>query len=231
MVGGLLPLTTIDFPGKLASVIFLKGCNLRCSYCHNPGLLDSSEEDTITWDQIFSFLHRRKGFLEGVVLSGGEPLFHPNIFEIIEEIRSMNFEVALHTNGSFTEKLEQILEKRTVSFVAMDIKAPFDEYHLISKQGNGLPVKRSAALLAQSMITSEFRTTYHPSLMNDASLLKIADYLQTIGAEKYVLQKFRHGKIFQPNLPLPVKNWVQSETLRTLKSCFKKFEVRGENKV
>lgn len=227
-VGGLQPFTLIDFPGLMAAVVFLQGCNLRCSYCHNPGLLDSKGPGDITWPEVIEFLEKRRGFLEGVVFSGGEPLMQDGIEDAVRRVRDMGYQVALHTNGFFPERLELLLFQNLLSYVAMDIKSSSDGYRTSFGVDTTDPVVRSARLLAGSGINHEFRTTVHPQIITDGDILRVADMLQGIGADHFILQKFRPGNVLDPDLKASGADWVRTATVRELAKRFRNFEVRGD---
>lgn len=226
-IGGLQPFTTIDFPGKLAAVLFLQGCNLRCSYCHNPGLVEGPGEN-LPWDSVWKFLKGRQGLLDGVVISGGEPTISPDLEEMMQDIKGLGFEVALQTNGCFPKRLEPLLDDGLLSFVAMDVKAPFARYHQVTRVGEGRSVRDSAEMLVKSGLPYEFRTTVHPDLLDDEAVLELAEELQGLGAQSFVLQKYQPGKVLDPRLPVPFSPYLIPETVNRLRSTFSTFSVRGE---
>jgi len=228
LVGGLQPFTMIDFPGRLAAVVFLQGCNLRCSYCHNPGLLDVKQPGDTTWTEVVSFLEKRRGFLEGVVFSGGEPLMQPGIDDAVRRVHDMGYEVALHTNGFFPARLESLLFQKLLSYVAIDIKSSSDGYKSSFGVETSDPVVRSARLLAGSGIRHEFRTTVHPQIITDKDILRVADMLEGIGVDHFILQKFKPGNVLDPELKESGADWVRAATVRELARRFRRFEVRGD---
>ena len=128
MICGLQKMTLLDFPGKVACTVFLGGCNFRCPFCHNSDLLKGSSQNVIEKEEFFEFLASRKGKLDGVCITGGEPLLQPDTVEFIKEIRSLGFLVKLDTNGSFYEKLQYIIENKLCDYVAMDVKNSLAEY-------------------------------------------------------------------------------------------------------
>jgi pyruvate formate lyase activating enzyme len=225
-VGGIQPLTTIDFPGRLACVLFLKGCNLRCSYCHNPEFLEATGPTEYTWDQVGAFLERRKTFLDGVVLSGGEPTVHCNLEDAITRIRTMGFEIALHTNGCFPDRLETLIKGKLLDYVALDIKAPFGEYGLVTSIGDGKGVAESIRLLSESGVSYEVRTTVHPDLLSDGNIMQIASTLKKYRVPRFFLQMFKHGRIFDPGLSHPSSAYLKPSTLDQLRQDFPEFSVR-----
>ena len=165
-VGGLVPFTTIDYPDQLAAVVFCQGCPWRCRYCHNRELLDAAAPGTIPWDEVLAFLVRRRGLLDAVVFSGGEPTMHPGLIHAIREVRSMEFRIGLHTGGAFPEALEELLPH--LDWVGMDIKTTFPDYERITGvPGSGEAARRSAALVRASGVNHRFRTTVEPDLLCD----------------------------------------------------------------
>ena len=191
-IGGVNRLTTIDYPEHLAAVVFTQGCPWRCPYCHNWPLLDVNDEDAVKWSSVLDILRRRKDFLDGVVFSGGEPTLWPELGCCLEEVVKMGFDVALHTNGAFPERLKNILKKGLVNWVAMDIKAPFEEYQDITGvPHSGEAARKSAGILLSSEVDVEFRTTVHPEMLSRKQVADIAETLYNLGAGKYVIQKCR----------------------------------------
>jgi len=201
MVGGLTRLTTVDFPGYLAAIIFTQGCPWRCRYCYNWPLLNPAEETAISWVEVMDFLARRRVLLEGVVFSGGEPTFWPHLSDYIREVRQLGFAVALHTNGAYPEQLLSLLEERLVDWVALDLKAPFDDYQRINGiPGSGNTVRRSMELVLQTRVPCEMRTTIHPELLTIQDILTIARSVFEAGVKRYVLQKCRTEYSLDPDL-------------------------------
>lgn len=180
----------IDFPGKISCIVFTIGCNFRCPYCHNPELvLHKFFPKPIIEKDFFNFLKKRKGKLEGVVITGGEPLLQNDILDFLDKIKSMGFLVKLDTNGSFPEILEKAIMKNLLDYIAMDIKAPFDLYPLITQVKVDIQkIKKSIDLIMNSGISYEFRTTVVKNLLKPKDIIKIAHQIK--GAKLYVLQKF-----------------------------------------
>lgn len=188
-IGGLTPLTTIDFPGHLAAVVFCQGCAWRCPYCHNPHLLPVNEKGD-GWEMLQAFLKPRRGLLDGVVFSGGEPLFQSGLADAMEGIKSMGFKVALHTAGTHPGRLRRILPR--LDWVGLDIKTSFARYpQLTGIAGSGTKAKESLALLLESGIDYEVRTTADPNLLNRKILIELAEQLADTGVTRYALQEYR----------------------------------------
>ena len=128
-VAGLVPFTSIDFPGYLAAVIFFQGCPLRCPFCHNPNLQPLTDS-TQTWEEALAFLKTRKKRLDGVVMSGGEPLMQSSVVQMLKQLNDLGFKTALHTSGVYPEKLQEVLP--LLDWVGLDIKGPWDKYDILS---------------------------------------------------------------------------------------------------
>ena len=171
-IGGLLPFTTIDYPDRLAAVVFCQGCPWRCPYCHNRELLDAAAPGAIPWKEILTFLERRKGLLDAVVFSGGEPTLQPELLQAIDTVRGMGFLAGLHTSGAYPERLRRLLPR--LDWVGMDIKAPFPDYESVTQApGSGEAAERSAALVQASGVSHRFRTTVDPRLLSDGQVAEL----------------------------------------------------------
>jgi len=202
IIGGLVKFSLNDYPGKTSAVIFTRGCNFRCRYCHNPELvLPEKYAPEIPLSQIYSFLESRKGKLDAVCITGGEPTQHSDLPEMLKKIKEMGFLLKLDTNGSRPEMLETIIKparhasqgdaggEGNINYIAMDIKAPFEDYEKIT----GVPIaveklKKSINLIINSGLSHEFRTTIVKSLTSFDDLRKIAESIK--GADNYFLQRF-----------------------------------------
>ena len=197
IIKGLQRLTLLDFPGRVGCTIFLGGCNLRCPFCHNGGIV-RGEEDDISLEELLSFLDSRVGRLQGVCVSGGEPTLYSDLPELLSEIKSRGFEVKLDTNGTNPELLDRLINDGLVDYVAMDIKNSQEKYPktagLFSKteaENSKLidNIKTSAALLMQGRVDFEFRTTLVRELHDESDMISIGKWLA--GGEKYFLQTYR----------------------------------------
>ncbi len=175
-IGGLLKFTLIDFPGRPAAVIFTQGCNFRCRYCHNPELVyPHLFTEPVAEEEIDAFLKRRQGTLEGVVVSGGEPTLFDDLPQFLAKIKSMGYAVKLDTNGTRPDMIKELLDKKLVDFIAMDLKAPLEKYALITGVDFNFSIlHQSMDLIRQSGIGYEFRTTYDKEVLTDADIEKLA---------------------------------------------------------
>ncbi len=189
-VGGLTPLSTTDWPGMLAAVVFCQGCPWRCGYCHNPDLIPPRGEHEIPWEEVLSFLRRRQGLLDAVVFSGGEPTLQADLANAMREVRALGFKIGLHTGGMYPKKLATVLP--FVDWVGMDVKAPFADYaQITAAAGSGEPALAGLQTLLASGVAHEIRTTVHPALLPDAALTALAHDLAARGVKRYVIQAFR----------------------------------------
>lgn len=180
----------VDYPGKIAAVVFTQGCNLNCHYCHNRKLLSNKEVTNIVSNiEIFDFLKERKDFLDAVVITGGEPTLQSGLEEFITHVKKLGFNTKLDTNGTNPEIVKRLIDNKLVDYIAMDIKAPLDKYKDICGGSEYLyKIDRSIDLLLGSKIDYEFRTTFTPRL-KDEDVIRIAKRIK--GAKAYALQQFR----------------------------------------
>ena len=212
---GFLKLTLLDYPTKTACTLFTKGCNFRCPFCHNATLvLPCAEQEVYTEEDVLSFLHKRQGILDGVCVTGGEPLLHPGLEAFLEKIKMLGFSVKLDTNGSFPERLKALIDRRLIDHVAMDLKNTPEKYAMTA----GVPeldmtsVRQSVSLLLQNLVSYEFRTTVVAEFHTIQDIGEIAKWIQ--GASAYYLQNFEDsGDLIGSDL-----HAVTHETLDAMRS-------------
>lgn len=193
LVGGLQRWSTVDWPGQLVATVFAQGCPWDCPYCHNPELLPFGE-GAIAWADVVAFLHGRRGLLDGVVFSGGEPTAQAALAGAIAEVRAMGFGAALHTNGAFPERLEELLPH--LDWVGLDVKAPFAEYEQVTGvPGSGPRARASLRALVRSGVPHQVRTTVHPALLDEAALGRLRADLEAEGATGWVRQEYRDAGV------------------------------------
>lgn len=189
-IGGITPFSTVDWPGKLACVAFLAGCPWRCPYCQNH-VLQHGDAATLDESDLVAFLQRRRGLLDAVVFSGGEPLAQPGVVDAARRARELGFEVGLHTCGAYPERLLETLPY--VDWVGLDVKAPWDVYDAITKaNGTAALAQRSLDAALAFGVGLEVRTTWHPGLLSADDISSIAHDLAARGVRTWAVQAYRH---------------------------------------
>lgn len=183
-IGGFMKQSFVDFPATISAVIFTSGCNLNCWYCHNRQLIDGTQEE-YTLDGILEFLESRKGFLDGVVISGGEPTLQPDLLDVIKELKSRGFRVKLDTNGTNPQVLKQVLPH--LDYVAMDVKNSLQNYHKTVGVVNTDAIKQSIEILKNGTCDYEFRMTFSPDITFE-DVEEIGKLIQ--GAPRFALQTY-----------------------------------------
>ena len=206
VIGGLQKFSLADFPGKIAAIVFSQGCNFRCPYCHNPELVDPARYATpILQEEVFQFLATRKGQLQGVVVTGGEPTQQEDLPEFLAAIKDLGLAIKLDTNGSNPALLGEVLARGLVDYLAMDIKAPLGSYSRVAGVQVGTEdIEKSMRLVMGSGVAHEFRTTYLESLLSKDDMRGIAELVR--GCHLFVLQSFRSAKTLDPDIhgqPMP----------------------------
>lgn len=210
-IGGLQKITLLDFPGAVACTVFTSGCNLRCPFCHNAPLVDALGDDELFGEELlFDLLNKRKGVLDGVAITGGEPLMQRDIEEFISKIKALGFKVKLDTNGTYPEKLKSLLQKELLDYVAMDVKAPVENYGAVAgTDAFGEKIKESIKLLIGCNIPYEFRTTVVKELHSEDDFHKIGELIK--GAKAYYIQCFKDsGNILGDGLSAPSKEDLEN---------------------
>lgn len=186
-IGGLQKLTLLDFPGHVACTVFLQGCNFRCPFCHNAPLVLGT--DVISEEEILRFLKKRQGLLDGVAITGGEPLLSTGLDALLEKIKALGYRVKLDTNGSFPARLRELIDRQLVDYVAMDVKNAREKYALTAGADGMLPaVEESVRVLLRGLVPYEFRTTVVDELHEPEDFAAIGRWLS--GAQAYYLQAF-----------------------------------------
>jgi len=188
-VGGLAPLSTVDWPGELAAVVFAQGCPWNCTYCHNPHLLPAGE-GCVPWADVIAFLQTRVNLLDGVVFSGGEPTVQAALGDAMREVRALGFKIGLHTGGPHPRRFAEVLP--LVDWVGFDVKAPFADYEGITGvAGSGERALASLRALVESGVDFEVRTTVHPDLLGEEDLERLSIELAEEGVARWAVQAYR----------------------------------------
>ncbi len=229
-IGGLQKNTLIDYPGRIAATVFLCGCNFRCPFCYSGELVlpeKIKKQPKIPESDFFDFLQKRKGLLEGVVICGGEPTVHKELPDFCQKIKDLGFLVKLDTNGSNPEMLKDLIEKKLVDYVAVDVKAPQEKYEFFSGKKLVKKVEESVNILKEGQVDYEFRTTVAPGLKKE-DILNLSDWIA--GKEvNYFLQEFNNQKeVLNPDiLNLPVfKKEELEEIIKKIRPKFKTCQLR-----
>ena len=227
-IQGLQKLTLLDYPGKVACTIFFAGCNFRCPFCHNASLVTHIDpEENIPREEVFAFLRKRAGILDGVCITGGEPLLAPDLEAFIWEIKALGYEVKLDTNGSNAEKLKHLVKAGIIDYVAMDIKNSPEKYGMtIGIEGYEMSnVMQSAAFLMEGHVPYEFRTTVVREFHKREDFEAIGQWLE--GADRYYLQSFvDSGDLIQPGLRGYTKE-IMEQALEIVRQYIPAADLRG----
>jgi len=241
-IGGLQKLTLIDFPGKLAGTVFLIGCPFRCPFCYNlelvmPELIEKHAQrgHPISQKEFFNFLREKKGLLEGVCITGGEPTANSDLPDFCQKIKEMGFLVKLDTNGYDPEMMKKLIDEKLIDYVALDVKAPKEKYGKLIGIENRVfveriikNIERSVEILKEGKIDYEFRTTVVPTLLEKEDILKIGKWLSSLSPgqklPKYFLQNFRPEKTLDPSFE-KIKPYDNSYLLEIQKAISPFFEV------
>ena len=225
-VGGITPFTATDYPGKLAAVVFVQGCPWACGYCHNPHLQLRLQKSPLQWSKVLGLLEKRAGLIDTVVFSGGEPTLDPAIGSAIKDVRAHGFQIGLHTGGSYPQRLAELLPQ--VDWVALDIKAPFTRYEIVTGiADSGLQALACAEAVLASGKEYELRTTVHPALLSEVDILDIARTLAAMGVKNYALQVFRpQGCRTKELKSIAVAGYPSNALVQQLSGMFEKFSYR-----
>lgn len=220
-IGGIEPFSTVDWPGKLACVAFCAGCPWRCPYCQNH-LLQRADAGTLDEGALFLLLARRRGLLDGVVFSGGEPLAQAELVDVARRVRELGFSVGLHTCGAFPERLRQVLPY--VDWVGLDVKAPWNAYDRVSRAtGTGELARESLEAVLAAGVDLEARTTWHPDLLSTEDLRVIAHELASRGVRTWAVQAYRAAGTAGE---LPNETVYPSDVPADLPALFETYEFR-----
>ncbi len=227
IISGLLKLTLLDFPGKTAATVFLGGCNMRCPFCHNSGIVLSPKDTEISESEVFAYLERRVGILDGVCVTGGEPLLSAEIDTFLETIKALGYEIKLDTNGTFPEKLESLVSRGLVDYVAMDIKNCPEKYPetVGISDFDVTPILRSVEFLKSGKVAHEFRTTAVREFHDEECFEKIGEWLGD--GESYFIQKFvDSGACIKEGLT-PLSDELMQNCLKGARKYVTNAQLRG----
>lgn len=223
---GISKLSLLDYPGKMSAILFTRGCNFRCPFCHNGLTLLENSSEEIPFEEILEFLRKRKGVLDGVVISGGEPTLMPDIKEKIIAIRELGYSIKLDSNGTNPDILEDLIKLKLVDFVAMDIKNSLEKYSFTTdSEVKLMNIRKSINILQDSGIDYEFRTTLVKEFHGEEDILKIGELLK--GSKALYLQQFKVSDgVLNKNLH-PVDEDLANKFKNILEKYINKVELRG----
>lgn len=227
-IAGIIKQSFVDYPGCIAAAIFVHGCNMNCVFCHNRHILGCEAKNNCIDDkQALNLLEKRKRFLDGVVISGGEPTLQPDLEVFIQKSKQMGYLIKLDTNGTRPEVVRKLIEKGLLDYIAMDVKAPLEKYSEICRCGiDQKSIIESMSVIMNSGVDYEFRTTCCPQL-DDNDLVEIGRLVY--GAKKYVLQQYRktdeNGRYAGYEM---VRGFHSNAVRDMLRNCVEVFEVRGD---
>ncbi|HEY8444227.1 MAG TPA: anaerobic ribonucleoside-triphosphate reductase activating protein [Clostridia bacterium] len=218
-IAGYIKNSFVDYPAHISCAVFLGGCNFDCWYCHNRPYIRSAGD--IDADEALEFLKSRKGWIQGVVITGGEPTLNKELPEFIKKVKDLGYPVKLDTNGSRPDVLKSLIDQGLIDYVAMDYKAPLEKYALVA----GVPVdilaiKKSVEIIMNSGIDYEFRTTFAPTLTKE-DIVKIVQEIK--GAKRYSLQQYRHDEMYCEILGQQIRPHSKEYFLETLEEVKKIF--------
>ena len=230
LLGGVQKFSAIDYPGKLSAIVFTIGCNFRCPFCHNPELVlpeQIKDQPIFSEKEFFNFLKERKGLLDGVCITGGEPTVQSDLSNFIQKIKNLGYLVKLDSNGSNPKVLRDLLEKKIVDYLAMDIKSPLEKYSLATGVEINLDDIKESIELVKQFPKYEFRTTVVPDLIQKEDIEAIGHWLK--GSSLYTLQQYHQDKTIDPEYEKkePYSDEIIKSFAQVAKPFFKKVEVKG----
>lgn len=226
-IHGLQKMTLLDFPGHVACTVFTGGCDMRCPFCHNYELVDGSAPPIMEEEELFAFLEKRRGLLDGVAFTGGEPCLQKNLPDLMKRVKQMGYSIKLDTNGNHPDMLRRMMEEGLLDYVAMDIKNSPDKYALTAglRQIDMGPIRESVKMLMEGPVNYEFRTTCVAQFHEEEDFVKIGEWLE--GAKAYFLQSFTdRDSVPFGNLTAPTREEIYT-FCRTVQRFIPNTHVRG----
>jgi pyruvate formate lyase activating enzyme len=227
-VGGLQKTSLQDYPDEVSSIIWTISCNFSCPFCYNKDLVEGNITE-IPEEDILSFLEKRKKLIDGLVISGGEPLLQKDLKNFCKKVKKLSYKIKIDTNGSYPEKLKELIDEKLIDYIAMDIKAPKKKYNKLTNVKIDIKkIEKSIEIIKNSKLDYEFRTTIVPSLLMMKDIIEIAKWLK--GAEKFYLQQFKMDTPLISYKLAKVSPYAKEELIKIvedIKPCFDICEVRG----
>jgi pyruvate formate lyase activating enzyme len=199
-IGALQKVSLIDYPGEICAIVFTQGCNFRCPYCHNPELVNPEMYgECLLEEEIFSFLAKRKGKIDAVTITGGEPTIQNDLIDFVKRVRKTGYSIKIDTNGSQPEVIEKLISMKLLDYIAMDIKSPAAKFKNLTKSDISYhKITQTIELIMKSGIPYEFRTTVLKRLLDENDIVNIAHSIRT--ARLYILQQFVPSKVLDRGL-------------------------------
>jgi len=228
-IGGLQKTSLLDYPEEVSSIIWTVGCNFNCPFCYNKGLVEGNVSD-ISEDEILSYLKKRKKLIDALVISGGEPFLQKDIKDFCKKVKKIGYKIKIDTNGTYPDKLKELIDEKLVDYIAMDIKAPFKKYELLAgKKIDIRKIKKSIKFIQESGVDYEFKTTFVPDLLTKEDIIEIGKALK--GSKKYYLQQFKSdvpliSESITDKTPYHID--YLEETLNEIKPYFTYCKIRGD---
>jgi len=227
-IGGFQKTSLLDYPDMISAIVWTVGCNFHCPFCYNKNLVEE-KVGIIPEDEILSFLIKRKGMIEGLVISGGEPLMQKDITSFCEKVKKLGYLIKIDTNGMYPEKLKELIDKKLVDYISMDVKAPKNKYSDLSGVKTDIKkIEKSIQIIRSSGVDYEFKTTFVPKLLSKEDIIDIGKWLKD--SKKFYLQQFRNDTSLissdLENMPVYSKEELK-ETLEKVKTFFEICNIRG----
>jgi pyruvate formate lyase activating enzyme len=227
-IGGFQKTSLLDYPGYISAIIWTTGCNFRCPFCYNKDIV-LGKVGLISEKEVLSFLEKRKGLLEAVVITGGEPLLQEDIVDIASKIKKKCYLLKIDTNGCYPEKLQELINKKLVDYVAMDVKAPKKKYDKLTDVKTDLAkIEKSIEIIKNDAPDYEFRTTFVPNFLKKDDIIEIAKWIK--GAKNYYLQQFKNNPPLISSCFDDIASYSKKyliESYNEIKFYFKNCEIRG----
>ena len=227
-IGGFQKTTLLDYPEHVSAIIWTVGCNFRCPFCYNTGLVNE-ESDLFSEEEILDFLEKRKSFLEALTISGGEPFLQSDLKEFARKVKNLGYKIKIDTNGTFPDKLKEMIEEKLVDYVSMDIKAPKEKYSTLSGVNPNMEkIEQSINILKNSGIDYEFKTTIVPEFLDKEDIVKTSKWIKD--SKKYYLQQFKNDiPVISKDLEnlKPYSTEYLENILNEIKPYFKECKLRG----
>ena len=227
-IGGFQKTTLLDYPGHVSAIIWTVGCNFRCPFCYNTNLV-KEESELFSEEEILDFLEKRKGFVEALTISGGEPFLQPDLKEFCKKVKDLGYKIKIDTNGTFPEKLKEMIDEKLVDYVSMDIKAPKEKYNELSGVNPDIEkIEQSISILKNSEVDYEFKTTVVPDFLDKEDIIKTSKWIKD--SKKYYIQQFKNDiPVISKELEnlTPYSAEYLEDILNEVKPYFKECKLRG----